>query len=190
MEHELAPLRRELLAGLHGRIVEVGAGNGLNFGHYPAEVGEVVAIEPEPYLRARARSAAEAAAVPVTLRDGLAEQLPAEPASFDAAVASLVLCSVGDPGRAVAELRRVLAPDGELRFFEHVRADGARKAAAQRLLDRTGVWPTVGGGCHCARDTVETLEAGGFRIDRLRRLELGPSWVLTNPFVIGTARLA
>ena len=112
MEHEISPLREELLAGLHGRVLEVGAGNGLNFAHYPPSVSEVVALEPEPYLRARAELAANAAPVDVSMRDGLAETIPTEAASFDAAVASIVLCSVADPALALSELRRVLAPGG------------------------------------------------------------------------------
>lgn len=188
MERELRPLRCELLAGVEGRVVEVGAGNGMNFSHYPRDVAEVIAFEPEPYLRARAAAAAGAAAVPVRVCDGLAEALPAPAASFDAAVASLVLCSVSDPALALAELRRVLRAGGGLRFFEHVRSDRPRKATVQRLLDRSGAWPLVAGDCHCARDIAGAIEAAGFRIERLRRLDVGPPWLHTNPYVIGCAR--
>ncbi|MEA2467958.1 MAG: hypothetical protein QOJ57_2084, partial [Thermoleophilaceae bacterium] len=118
--------RREMLDGLAGRVIELGAGNGLNFAQYPESVTEVVAVEPEPYLRSRADEAAAAAAVPVTVVEGTADRLPAADASFDAAVASLVLCSVPDQARALAELRRVLRPGGELRFYEHVIADTPR----------------------------------------------------------------
>ena len=109
-----------MLAGLRGRVVEIGAGNGMNFAHYPATVDEVVAVEPEAYLRAKAEQAADRAAVRVSVRDGVADALPIPAAGFDAVVASLVLCSVADPGAAVAEMRRVLKPGGELRFMEHV----------------------------------------------------------------------
>ncbi|MGH2910157.1 MAG: class I SAM-dependent methyltransferase [Solirubrobacteraceae bacterium] len=190
MERELLPLRQELLAGLRGRVVEVGAGNGMNFARYPRDVSEVVALEPEPYLRTRAEHAAIAAPVPVSVRYALAESLPAETASFDAAVASLVLCSVIDPTRALAELRRVLRPDGELRFFEHVCSDHPAKARVQRLLDRSGAWPLLAGGCHCARATVAAIEAAGFRVEHLRSLDLGPAWLHTNPSVLGCARAA
>ena len=102
--------RDELLAGVAGRVIEIGAGNGLNFAHYPASVTEVVAVEPEPYLRGRAQEAAESAPVPVTIVDGVADDLPADDGAFDAAVASLVLCSVPDQATALAEVRRVLRP--------------------------------------------------------------------------------
>jgi ubiquinone/menaquinone biosynthesis C-methylase UbiE len=188
MEREVAPLRRELLAGLHGRVLEVGAGNGSSFAHYPASVSEVVALEPEPYLRKRAELAATAAPVAVRVRHGLAETLPAEAASFDAAVTSIVLCSVADLALALSELRRVLRPEGELRFFEHVRSDRPPKATIQLLLDRSGVWPVLAGGCHCGRATVTAIAAAGFRVDSSRNVEFGPAWLHTNPWVLGTAR--
>ncbi len=102
--------RRELLAGLQGRVIEVGAGNGLNFAHYPPTVTEVLAVEPEAYLRARARKAARRAPVAVAVVDGVADRLPADEASFDAGVASLVLCSVPAQPTALAELFRVIRP--------------------------------------------------------------------------------
>src|SRR2546423_10625469 len=95
--------RDENLAGLRGRVIEIGAGNGLNFAHYPPEVEEVVAVEPEPYLRARAGEAAARAPVKVTVVEGTAEQLPGADAEFDAAVVSLVLCTVPDQPNALAE---------------------------------------------------------------------------------------
>src|SRR4051794_14595280 len=112
--------RRRLLAGLDGTVVELGAGHGLNFPHYPADVTEVIAIEPEPTLRAHATEAAAGAPVPVRVVGGVADDLPLADESVDAAVASLVLCSVPDQDRALAELRRVLRSGGELRFYEHV----------------------------------------------------------------------
>ncbi len=102
--------RDELLSGVAGRVIEVGAGNGLNFTHYPSSVVEVVAVEPEPYLRDRASEEAERAAVPITVVPGTAEDLPADDESFDVAVTSLVLCPVRNPSRALQEIRRVLRP--------------------------------------------------------------------------------
>ena len=114
--------RRRLVAGLSGRVIEVGAGHGANFAHYPAGVTEVVAVEPEPTLRGLAEKAARAAAVRVSVLDGTAEALPGD--GYDAAVTSLVLCSVPDQATALAEIRRVLRPGGELRFYEHVVPEG------------------------------------------------------------------
>ncbi len=189
LDRETGPQREELLAGLRGRILEVGAGNGINFRYYPEAVREVIAIEPEPYLRAKARLAAARAPVPVRVCAGTASRLPLAAASIDAAVASLVLCTVPDVDAALAELRRVLKAGGELRLLEHVRAGGSFKAMAQRLLDRTGLWPLLGGGCHCSRATVAAVEAAGFRIERLRTVEVGPRFLLTNPHVLAVARL-
>lgn len=190
IEREAGDARRELVAGLSGRVLEIGSGNGANLRRYGGEVTEVVALEPEPYLREKASAAAAAAPVPVTVRDAVAEAVPEPDGSFDAAVASLVLCSVADQAAVLAELRRVLRAGGQLRFFEHVRADGGVKAAAQVLLDRSGTWPLVGGGCHCSRRTVAAIVDAGFQVLELRRLTVGPGWAPSNPMVVGRARLA
>jgi SAM-dependent methyltransferase len=183
----VAEHRDELLAGLSGRVIEIGAGNGLNFRHYPAAVTEVVALEPEPYLRRRAEQAAAEAPVAVTVVAGVADTLPADDGGFDAGVASLVLCSVPDQAAALRELRRVIRPGGELRFYEHVVARGGRAAAAQRRLDRWGIWPRVGAGCHLARDTGTAIEDAGFVIERCRRFPFGPG-PFQIPHILGSAR--
>jgi ubiquinone/menaquinone biosynthesis C-methylase UbiE len=188
MEREVGAYRAELLAGLSGRVVEVGAGDGQNFAHYPQTVEEVVALEPEAYLREKAEQAAIGVPVRVGVRDGLADSLGLEAGGFDAAVACLVLCTVPSQARALAELRRVLKPGGELRVFEHVRSDSPRKARVQERLDGSGLWPRLGGGCHCARDTVAAIAAAGFRVERMRSVDVGPSWMHTNPHVVGVAR--
>ena len=175
--------RREALAGARGRVVELGAGNGRNFPHYPPEVEEVVAIEPEPYLRERAREAAAAAPVKVTVAEGTDNPLAYDDDSFDAAVASLVLCSVPDQARALGELRRVLKPDGELHFYEHVVPTRPRQARLFRLADDSGVWPKLGAGCHLARDTGAAIEQAGFTIDRSRRVTFNGL-----PHILGVAR--
>jgi ubiquinone/menaquinone biosynthesis C-methylase UbiE len=179
--------RRELLTDLEGRVIELGAGNGLNFAHYPSSVSEVVAVEPERYLRERAQQAAATAAVPVTVVDAIADQLPFPDESFDAAVASLVLCSVPDQAGALAELRRILRPGGELRFYEHVRPNNPRTAAIWQRADDSGIYPWLAGGCHAARDTEAAIQAAGFEIERCRRFPFkgGP---VTAPHVIGLAR--
>ncbi len=175
--HEPAEIRRhreELLAGLSGRVIEVGAGAGSNFAHYPATVEEVLAVEPEPYLRERARAAAAARAdVRIDVVDGVADQLPADAASFDAAVACLVLCTVPDQAGALAELRRVLRPGGELRFYEHVRSNNPALALSQRVVDRV-FWPRAFGGCHTARDTTTAIRRAGFDVEDQRRMWVNP----------------
>ena len=183
----VAELRRETLDGLNGTVLELGAGNGLNFAHYPTTVSEVVAIEPEDYLRQRAQDAAIAAPVPVTLTDAVAGQLPFPDGGFDAAVASLVLCSVPDQATALAELRRVLRPGGELRFFEHVRPRDPRTAKLWQRADDSGIYPWLAGGCHAARDTEAAIRAAGFEVERCRRFPFkgGP---VTAPHIIGMAR--
>jgi ubiquinone/menaquinone biosynthesis C-methylase UbiE len=187
IEPEVGPHRDELLAGLTGRLVEIGAGNGVNFAHYPPSVEEVVAIEPEPYLRAKAQRAAESASVRIAVRAGVAEELDLPDSSFDAGVASLVLCSVSDQAGVLTELRRVLKPGADLRFLEHVRSSRPIKARAQLIADRTRVWPRLGGGCHCSRRTTEAINAAGFRVERTRSVDFGPAWMLTNPHVLGRA---
>ncbi|WP_406010246.1 class I SAM-dependent methyltransferase [Streptomyces sp. NBC_00637] len=172
----LAPVRDQLLTGLSGRVIEIGAGNGLNFAHYPAAVSEVVAIEPERHLRTLALEAALRAQVPVDVVPGVAEALPVKSEAFDGAVVSLVLCSVRDVPRALAELWRVLRPGGELRFFEHGPGGGPVMRFTQRALDRT-VWPTLAGGCHLTRDTLGALREAGFEPGPYRELsvpEKGP----------------
>ena len=180
--------RDQLLANVAGRVIEVGAGTGLNFEHYPKTVTEVVAVEPESRLREVARTAAAHAPVPVTVVNATADELPAEDASFDAGVASLVLCSVPNQQRALAELFRVIRPGGELRFYEHVLAKNARWAARQHRV--APLWRWLGGGCHPDRDTRTAISAGGFQIDECQDLLFAPNWVtkLTAPHVLGRAR--
>lgn len=184
----MAEHRRELLAGSSGRAIEIGAGTGANFAHYPEGIREIVAVEPEPYLRARAASAATDATAPVRVVDAVADELPFEDASFDIAVSSLVLCSVTDQPAALAELHRVLRPGGELRFYEHVRAEDRRLASAQHALDV--VWPYLGGGCHASRDTLQAIADTGFAIERIRRFVFRPCLLAapTAPHVLGVAR--
>jgi ubiquinone/menaquinone biosynthesis C-methylase UbiE len=180
--------RAELLNGASGRAIEVGAGNGRNFAHYPTSVSRVLAVEPEPRLRASAARVAATAPVPIEVVAGLADHLPAEDGAFDVGVASLVLCTVPDQDAALAELRRVIRPGGELRFYEHVVSRRRGVAALERALDAT-IYPPLSGGCHLSRDTLAAIERAGFRIETQRRFAFGPS--PRGPqiaHVIGTAR--
>lgn len=185
-----AEYRREMLDGAAGRVIEIGAGHGLNFSFYPSEVTEVVAVEPEAVLRRGAEKAATAAPVKVTVVDGVADALPEADASFDIGVASLVLCSVPDQAGALAELHRVIRPEGELRFYEHVLAKDVRLAHWQRRADP--VWTRLGGGCHLDRDTASAIEAAGFEISSIRRFSFSTSVVdrLASPQILGVARRA
>jgi len=181
--------RRRLLDGLHGRVVEIGAGHGLNFAHYPTAVTGVLAIEPEATLRASAEDAAARAPVPVAVVEGTADALPLGDREVDAVVVSLVLCSVPDQATALAEARRVLRPGGELRFYEHVIARSQPKRAMLQLADRSGLWPMVAGGCHPARDTGAAIEAAGFVIERCERFMFSTSALEPKiPYILGSAR--
>ncbi|HEX4344028.1 MAG TPA: class I SAM-dependent methyltransferase [Solirubrobacteraceae bacterium] len=166
--------RAQLLAGTSGRVLEIGCGDGRSFRHYPAAVREVVAIEPEPYLRGLADAAAGAAAVPVRVLAADAERLPMQDGSCDAVICSLVLCSVADQPTVLAEIRRVLRSGGELRFYEHVVAHRRSTARVQRRLDSSGVWPRVSGGCHLARDTLAAIAASGLVVEQCSRFPSGP----------------
>jgi ubiquinone/menaquinone biosynthesis C-methylase UbiE len=180
--------RRRLLEGLSGKVIEVGAGNGLNFPLYPDTVEKVLAIEPEPLLRKAAIEEASKAPVEIEVVDGVASALPADDGSQDAVIASLVLCSVPDQAAALAEMRRVLKPGGELRFYEHVIAQKPLPARLQRIADAT-FWPRVAGGCHMARDTGPAIEAAGFSVEWSERFPFTPGAPVPSiPHIIGIAR--
>jgi len=163
-------LRREMLAGLRGRVVEVGAGSGLNFPHYPSDVTEVVAVEPETHLRRTAERAALKVGTPPRLLvlSGVAEQLPLPESAFEAGVAALVLCSVDDQREALRELHRVIKAGGELRFLEHVRGHPLM-GTAQDWVDPC--WTRLAGGCHLNRDTEAAIAASGFEVVSLRSIK-------------------
>jgi ubiquinone/menaquinone biosynthesis C-methylase UbiE len=146
----------------------------------------VVAVEPEPYLRAKSEEAATHAPVAVRVVDGLADDLPVEDASLDAGVVSLVLCSVPDQDTALAELHRKIKPGGELRFLEHVISNRESRRRVQRLLDKT-FYPRVAGGCHLTRDTRAAIERAGFSVQRSRRFPFPPG-KLGIPHILGSAR--
>lgn len=185
----LGALRTELLAPLSGSVVEIGCGDGRNAARYPAAVTGVTAVEPEPRLRARAGRAAAAAPVPVTVVPGVAEALPLPDGAADAAVLCLVLCSLPDRGRALAEVARVLRPGGTLAFLEHGLGATRPVRAVQRTADAT-LWPLLAGGCHTAVDPVAAIEGAGFEVTALRRFRFPDTRLPlpTTPHVLGLAR--
>ncbi|KAA8969220.1 class I SAM-dependent methyltransferase [Mycobacterium sp.] len=184
---QIRALRRENLAGLSGRVLEVGAGIGTNFGYYPGSVEQVVAVEPEPRLAERACAAAVDAPVPVQVTGTTVEEFVADE-PFDAVVCSLVLCSVSDPGAVLRQLSAELRPGGELRYLEHV-ASGGFRGRLQLLADAT-VWPRLFGNCHTHRDTERLMIDAGFQLDGARRELTLPGWlpVPVSEFALGRAR--
>lgn len=180
----LTELRRRNLAGLSGRVLEVGAGTGTNFALYPPDVATVVALEPEDALREEAATVADAR---IDVRpERLDEYTCAAP--FDAVVFSLVLCSLPDPEGAVRQVRDFLKPDGELRFLEHVSARGGMLEGLQKAADAT-VWPRLFGNCHAHRDAVGLISGAGFAVTTVEDRMLAPAWVPfpTSPLVLGRA---
>ena len=181
-------LRRRLLVGLRGAVIEVGAGDGRSFEHYPPTVEHLLAVEPDPAARDAAAERARAAAPTIEVAAGVAEALPAPNASFDAAVVMGVLCSVPDVPAALAEIRRVLVPGGELRLWEHVRSRNPAFRLAQRAADRL-FWTQSLGGCETTRNTEAAIRAAGFEIVRLEH-GFHSSSLLTipcAPYVLGVA---
>ncbi|MFH7326815.1 class I SAM-dependent methyltransferase [Desulfurivibrio sp. C05AmB] len=162
----LARWRRRLVGGAAGRTLEVGCGTGRNLPLYPAGLA-VIGIDPDPAALRYARRRAPR----VPLLAARVEALPFRPGTFDSVVSSLVFCSVADPERGLAEIRRVLRPGGELRMLEHVRHPQPRWAALQDLIQPA--WTKVAGGCHPNRATESTVEQAGFRIEEAGRAARG-----------------
>lgn len=189
-ERLLASHRDYLVRGLSGRVLDLGAGTGSLFPHAAEERHRgnndlsLTAIEPDPYMRRRAADRAADLGLEVDLRDARAESLPFGDDSFDAVVASVVFCTIGDPDAAIEEVVRVLEPGGEFRFLEHVRADGPI-ATIQDLLDP--VWARAAGGCRLNRDTIELfVSRDAFAILEIERLDRG--LFPATPFVRGRLR--
>jgi SAM-dependent methyltransferase len=180
-------LRRENLAGLSGRVLEVGAGVGTNFPNYPEAVEQVIAVEPEPRLAAQARAAAAVVPVPVVVIGDTAEGFSDEEL-FDVVVCSLVLCSVRDPAGVLRRLYSLLRPGGQLRYLEHVASAGGR-GRLQRLADAT-LWPRLFGNCHTHRDTERLIVEAGFEVDSSRREWTLPVWapLPVSELALGRAR--
>jgi ubiquinone/menaquinone biosynthesis C-methylase UbiE len=184
----LAEMRRSLLSAASGRVLELGAGTGHNLQHYTDAVTELVLAEPDPnmarILRERLEREGTAAGNPSVI-EAPAEELPFDDGSFDVVVATLVLCTVEDPGRALAEVRRVLVEGGRFLYLEHVRSARRGLARWQDWLERP--WGWVSGGCHPNRATDQLLAGAGFWIDSLERDQLPKAPPLVRPVIRGVA---
>ena len=184
-------LRRRVLAGLCGRVLEVGCGDGRSFEHYPTSVAQLVAVEPDPSARAVAVERAHATDVPIDVIEGTAEALPAKEGAFASVVSMGVLCTVPDPITALAEIRRVLEPSGELRFWEHVRSSRLLLRLLQRSLDAV-FWTRALGGCQTTRDTAAAIATSGFEFVWLDHGFHSSSLltITSAPYIVGSARRA
>ena len=175
--------RRSLLSGAHGRVLEIGAGTGLNLPHYPDAVEELVLAEPEPGMLAKLSRRARGSARVV---GASAEALPFADDSFDCVVSTMVLCTVGDVSGALSEVRRVLRPGGRLLFVEHVRSDAPLLARWQDRL--AGPWRAWGSGCRCNQPTLALLERGGMRVEWIETGAWRGMPAIVRPLVTGVAR--
>jgi ubiquinone/menaquinone biosynthesis C-methylase UbiE len=176
--------RRTLLAGARGRVVEIGAGTGLNVAHYPDEIAELILTEPDASMRRRLERRLQGNGRVARLVDAPAERLPLDDGSVDTVVSTLVFCTVDDPARTLSEIARVLHPGGQLLFVEHVRANSRFLAACQDYLCRP--WRAFAGGCCCNRPTVEMMRACGFSVDAEGAVWRGMP-AIVHPIVIGRA---
>jgi len=176
--------RRGLLAQAAGATVEIGAGTGLNLPHYPPAVTRLALIEPDPHMSRRLRSRASRLGRDAEILDATADQLPFPDASFDTAVVTFTLCSVPDEQAALNEITRVLAPGGQLLFFEHVRSADPRIAAKQDKIPFP--YPLIG--CHPNRDTLAEIEASPLAVESVRAGELPKAPQIERPMIVGTAR--
>ncbi len=179
----LGELRAGLLAQATGRTLELGAGTGLNLEYYPPAVTELVLTEPEAPMAARLEQRARGRSVQV-LRVG-AEELPFEDGSFDTVVVTLVLCTVPDLERSLAEIRRVLAPGGRLLFLEHVRHPDPERARRQARL--TPIQRRVACGCHLDRDTPAAIAAAGLKVTEHRSEHFPKAAKFLQPLAVGSA---
>ena len=184
----LGEMRHHLLASASGRVLELGAGTGANLEYYTDAVTELVLAEPDPHmakiLRERLRRDGTAAGNPSVI-EAPAEELPFDDGSFDVVVATLVLCTVENPARALAEARRVLVEGGRLLYLEHVRSARHGLARWQDWFEKP--WGWVAGGCHPNRATDQLIASAGFFIDSLERDKLVKTPPLIRPVIRGVA---
>ncbi len=177
--------RQALLTNAHGRVLEIGGGTGANLPFYGEGVSALTVTEPEePMARRLASRLTEHDTLPAELVRAPAEALPFEDGQFDVAVSTLVLCTVDDQARALGEIRRVLKPEGQLLFIEHVRAQDPRLA---RWQDRLNGFNRTIVGCDCNRSTLEGIRAAGFALTDVAHDELKKVPPFVRPLVVGAA---
>lgn len=183
--HHGERMRRRQLAQAQGRVLEIGAGTGANLPHYPAAVAALTVTEPDEAMLRRARRRRSGVGGPTLLLRAPAQALPFAGGSFDTVACTAVLCTVPDQDAALAEVRRVLRPGGQLLFVEHVRADDPVRARWQDRLERP--WGVIAGGCHPNRDTAAALARAGFEVEIAERGDLPMLPRLVRPFIMGRA---
>jgi len=180
-------VRKEIAGGASGQVLEIGAGTGANFAYYEEGL-EIVATEPDPYMMRKAEARAAESKARIELKQAPAAKLPFEDASFDTVVGTLVMCSVDDQAGALAEVRRVLKPTGEYRFFEHIRYENPIGALSQTLI--APLWGWCGAGCHPDRKTVDSSRDAGFEVTRVEVMKPTPPippMIFTRPHALGSA---
>jgi ubiquinone/menaquinone biosynthesis C-methylase UbiE len=161
-QKQLLPLREQLVAGARGTVLEIGIGSGLNLPFYPRELALLLGLDPSRELLRMAKRRSAWVHFPVELSQGRAEDIPLENGAVDRVVMSWTLCSVADPRRALAEVRRVLRPGGSLLFVEHGRCPEPRVSRWQDGL--TPLWRRVAGGCHLNRPVDRLIEESGLHL--------------------------
>ena len=177
--------RKQLAGQVQGSVLELGGGTGANLPFYGPAVTELVVTEPEEPMARRLEANLGGYPLPARVVRAPAEALPFDDESFDFVVSTLVLCTVDDPGRALAEAHRVLKPGGRLVFLEHVRSDDTKLARWQDRLH--GVWVRLGHGCHCNRATLDNREHAGFSVVEVEHDRLLKAVPIVEPLIVGTA---
>jgi ubiquinone/menaquinone biosynthesis C-methylase UbiE len=181
----LSERRARVVSLACGRTLELGAGTGLNLAHYPRDGIDLTLTEPEEPMARRLERRVRAERPDAAVIRAAAEDLPFDAGTFDSVVATLVLCTVSDQAAALAEMRRVLKPEGSLLFLEHVRSDHARVARLQDLVQP--LWIHVGHGCHCNLDTLASIRTAGFDVTHLNHDSLPNAPAFIRPLIVGSA---